>query len=179
MLRDALDVREGERLPMEFKEGDTLRSVLSVLGRERFRPTFGDSVDEMGDAEFLDAWNYTVFPNFHPWGAFNRIVYRFRPNGDDHQSCIYEIMYLAPFSGDRPMPANIVELGPDDPWSNAPSLEKLAMVVEQDSFNMEKVHEGMKVLRRDGVMLSGYQEALIRWRHDLLEEYVEKGPVKP
>lgn len=179
MLRDALDVREGERLPMEFKEGDTLRSVLSVLGRERFRPTFGDSVDEMGDAEFLDAWNYTVFPNFHPWGAFNRIVYRFRPNGDDHQSCIYEIMYLAPFSGDRPMPADIVELGPDDPWSNAPSLEKLAMVVEQDSFNMEKVHEGMKVLRREGVMLSGYQEALIRWRHDLLEEYVEKGPVKP
>ena len=53
------------------------------------------------------------------------------------------------------------------------------MVVEQDSFNMEKVHEGMKVLRREGVMLSGYQEALIRWRHDLLEEYVEKGPVKP
>ncbi|MGI9622953.1 MAG: aromatic ring-hydroxylating oxygenase subunit alpha, partial [Acidimicrobiales bacterium] len=78
MLRDALDVRDGEQLPVPFEEGDTLRSVLSAAGRERFRPTFGDGVDELTDAEFLDAWNYLVFPNFHPWGAFNRIVYRFR-----------------------------------------------------------------------------------------------------
>jgi len=174
MLRDALDVREGEALPLDFKEGDTLRKILSAKGRERFRPSFGDRVDEIGDAEFLDAWNYSVFPNFHPWGAFNRIVFRFRPNGDDHESCIFEIMYLAPFQGERPESATIIHLGPDDPWSNAPVLEKLAMVVEQDTFNMERVHQGMKVLRRDSVMVSAYQESLVRWRHELLTVYIEE-----
>jgi phenylpropionate dioxygenase-like ring-hydroxylating dioxygenase large terminal subunit len=178
MLRDALDVRDGESLPVSFKEGDTLRGVLSAAGRERFRESFGDRVDEITDAEFLDAWNYMVFPNFHPWGAFNRIVYRFRPNGDDHETCIFEIMYLEPFTGERPSPATVVYLGPDDPWTNAEALEKLAMVVEQDTFNMERVHQGLKVLRRDGIMLSRYQEALIRWRHDLIEAYIERGPVK-
>ena len=179
MLRDALDVRGGEPLPIPFEPGDTLRGVLSAAGRERFRPTFGDRVDELTDAEFLDAWNYLVFPNFHPWGAFNRIVYRFRPNGDDHETCIFEMMYLAPFSGERPPPADVVHLGPDDPWTDAAGLEKLAMVAEQDTFNMERVHQGLKVLRRDGVILSRYQEALVRWRHDLISRYVERGLVRP
>lgn len=177
MLRDALDVRAGEPLPVPFAEGDTLRGVLSSAGRERFRPTFGDRVDDLGDAEFVEAWNYLVFPNFHPWGAFNRIVYRFRPNGDDHESCLFDMMYVAPFSGERPPPAEVVHLGPDDPWTDAVGLEKLAMVAEQDTFNMERVHQGLKVLRRDGVALSRYQEALVRWRHDLIEDYVDRGPV--
>jgi phenylpropionate dioxygenase-like ring-hydroxylating dioxygenase large terminal subunit len=178
MLRDALDVRVGEPLPVSFEQGDTLRGVLSAAGRERFRESFGDRVDEITDAEFLDAWNYMVFPNFHPWGAFNRIVYRFRPNGDDHETCVFEIMYLAPFAGERPPPAEVVHLGPDDPWTDAEALEKLGMVVEQDTFNMERVHQGLKVLRRDGIMLSRYQEALIRWRHDLIEAYIARGPVQ-
>ncbi|MGB1369511.1 MAG: aromatic ring-hydroxylating oxygenase subunit alpha [Acidimicrobiales bacterium] len=175
MLRDALDVREGEPLPIPFEEGETMRTALSRTGRERFRESFGDRVDELTDAEFLDAWVYTVFPNFMPWGAFNRIYYRFRPNGDDHESCIFEIFYLSPFSGNRPPPATETKLGPDDPWTDAPELEKLAMVAEQDTFNMQRVHQGLKVLRRDGILLSRYQEAIIRWRHDLIQEYVERG----
>ena len=42
---------------------------------------------------------YTVFPNFHPWGMYNRIVYRFRPNGDRHDQSIMECMFLSPFTG--------------------------------------------------------------------------------
>ena len=176
MLRDALDVREGEPLPIPFEEGETMRTALSRAGRERFRESFGDRVDDLTDAEFLDAWVYTVFPNFMPWGAFNRIFYRFRPNGDNHESCIFEIFYLTPFSGDRPPPAPETKLGPSDPWTDAPELEKLAMVAEQDTFNMQRVHQGLKVLRREGVLLSRYQESILRWRQDLIQEYVELGP---
>ena len=176
MLRDALDVREGEPLPIPFEDGETMRTALSRAGRERFRDSFGDRVDDLTDAEFLDAWVYTVFPNFMPWGAFNRIFYRFRPNGDEHESCIFEIFYLAPFSGDRPPPATETKLGPSDPWTDAPELEKLAMVAEQDTFNMQRVHQGLKVLRREGVLLSRYQESIVRWRQDLIQEYVELGP---
>ncbi|MEG3586844.1 MAG: RHO alpha subunit C-terminal catalytic domain-containing protein, partial [Actinomycetota bacterium] len=177
MLRDALDVREGEPLPIPFEEGETMRTALARAGRERFRESFGDQVDDLTDAEFLDAWVYTVFPNFMPWGAFNRIFYRFRPNGDDHESCIFEIFYLTPFSGDRPPPATETKLGPNDPWTDAPELEKLAMVAEQDTFNMQRVHQGLKILRREGILLSRYQEAIVRWRQDLLAEYVDKGPL--
>jgi len=176
MLRDALDVREGEPLPIPFEDGETMRTALSRAGRERFRDSFGDRVDDLTDAEFLDAWVYTVLPNFMPWGAFNRIFYRFRPNGDEHESCIFEIFYLAPFSGDRPPPATETKLGPSDPWTDAQELEKLAMVAEQDTFNMQRVHQGLKVLRREGVLLSRYQESIVRWRQDLIQEYVELGP---
>lgn len=176
MLRDALDVREGEPLPIPFEDGETMRAALSRAGRERFRDSFGDRVDDLTDAEFLDAWVYTVFPNFMPWGAFNRIFYRFRPNGDEHESCIFEIFYLAPFSGDRPPPATETKLGPSDPWTDAQELEKLAMVAEQDTFNMQRVHQGLKVLRRKGVLLSRYQESIVRWRQDLIQKYVELGP---
>ena len=178
ILRGALDIRDGEDLPVQFNDGDTMRGVLSEAGRERFRQTFGNRVDELTDAEFVDAWNYMVFPNFHPWGAFNRIVYRFRPNGDDHETCIFELMYVAPFSGERPPPAEKIVLGPDDPWTNVEALDKLAMIAEQDTFNMERVQQGMRTLRRQGVVLSRYQEALVRWRHDLIEKYVAKGPVR-
>ena len=177
MLRDALDVREGEELPISFQEGDTLRRVLAEASRERFRSTFGNRVDDIGDAEFLDAWVYIVHPNFQPWGGLNRIVYRFRPNGDDHETCIFEILYVAPFSGERPTPAEVIHLGADDPWTDAEALEKLAMVAEQDTFNMEQVQRGLKNLRREGVALSRYQESIIRWKHDLLTECIERGPV--
>jgi hypothetical protein len=112
-----------------------------------------------------------------PWGAFNRIFYRFRPNGDDHESCIFEIFYLSPFKGERPPTASETKLGPDAPWTDAVELEKLAMVAEQDTFNMARVHQGLKVLRRDGVLLSRYQEAIIRWRQDLISEYVTRGKI--
>jgi hypothetical protein len=57
----------------------------------------------------------------------------------------------------------MIEPGVDDPWTDASGLEKLAMVAEQDTFNMERVYQGLKVLRRDGIMLSRYQESVVRW----------------
>ena len=103
--------------------------------------------------------------NFHPWGAFNRIVYRFRPNGDDHRSSIMEVLFLSPYSGDRPPPAVRRDLGVDEPWTNAPELGSLAKVFDQDVFNMSKVQRGLETTFKEGVSLSIYQESKIRWFH--------------
>jgi hypothetical protein len=119
-----------------------------------------------------------VFPNFHPWGAFNRIVYRFRPNGDDHETCIFDLIYVAPFTGERPPPAEIHWLTPDQQWGDAPELDKLSQVSEQDTFNMEHVQKGMKVLRNPFIIPSRYQEAMVRWRHDLIDQYIDRGRVE-
>ena len=117
----------------------------------RWRPVLGDRIEEFCDAELVDHFNYTVFPNIHPWGGFNRIVYRFRPNGDDHETSIFEVMYVTPFAGERPAPATLRSLGADDRWTDAPELDSLGMVLDQDTFNMEQVQKGLKILRRDGV----------------------------
>lgn len=172
MLRHALDVRIDESLPMEIPEGCTAREVLADATRRRWRPVVGDLVDEWSDAEMVDNLDYTVFPNFHPWGAFNRIVYRFRPNGDDHRSAIMECFFLAPFDGERPAPAPVHRLGPDDPWTDADELGVLGKVFDQDVFNMERVQRGLETTAKPGITLGNYQESKVRWLHDVLGTWV-------
>ena len=175
MLRSMLDVRVDQVLPLELRDGQTARAVAAGAARERWRPIVGDHVDTMSDAELMDSLDYTLFPNFHPWGAFNRIVYRFRPNGDDHRSAIMEVMFLAPFKGNRPPPAKIHRLGINDPWTDAPELGMLAKVFDQDVFNMARVQQGLEKTFKPGITLGNYQESKIRWLHDMLGEWVE-GP---
>jgi hypothetical protein len=140
-------------------------------GREMWRPAVGDFVDEMCDAEFVDSFYFTVFPNFHPWGAFNRIMYRFRPNGDDHETSIMECMFLAPYDSSKPKPpaVPIHWLDFDDPWTDATELGLLARVFSQDVFNLPKVQRGLKTMRKPGVTLANYQESKLRHSHALLE----------
>jgi phenylpropionate dioxygenase-like ring-hydroxylating dioxygenase large terminal subunit len=172
MLRSMLDVRVDEPTPIPLAEDQTARAVGAAAARERWRPIVGDRVDSMSDAEMMDSLDYTLFPNFHPWGAFNRIVYRFRPNGDDHRSSIMEVLFLSPFSGERPPPAAVHHLGPHDPWTDAGELGMLAKVFEQDTFNMAKVQRGLETTFKPGVTLADYQESKIRWLHQRLGEYV-------
>ena len=130
----------------------------------------GDRVDEYCDAEIVDSIDYTQWPNFHPWGAFNKIVYRFRPNGDDHRTSIMECYQLMPFQGERPPAAPIHWLGNDEKWSSA--LGFLGRVFDQDVFNMPKVQMGLESTYKPGVTLSAYQEGKVRWLHHKLTEWV-------
>jgi phenylpropionate dioxygenase-like ring-hydroxylating dioxygenase large terminal subunit len=173
MLRSMLDMRLGEELPTHVPEGMTMRAHASALARERWRPIVGDKVDAMSDAEMMDSLDYTLFPNFHPWGAFNRIVYRFRPNGNDHRSSIMEVFFLSPFKGERPAPAPIHWLEEHESFSDATELGMLGKVFDQDLFNMGKVQIGLEATFKPGVTLSNYQEGKVRWLHHKLGEWVE------
>ncbi|MFI5316452.1 MAG: SRPBCC family protein [Myxococcota bacterium] len=159
---------------LEIPEGDSARRMLAAGAREMLRPVCGsDLVDSLCDAELVDSFYYTVFPNFHPWGAFNRIVYRFRPNGDDPDSSIMEVMFLAPYrEGEKPPPAAVHWLGADDDWTSAPELGALARIFNQDSFNLPKVQRGLHALQKPSVTLADYQEAKIRHFHLLLEKWL-------
>lgn len=172
MLRSMLDVRVDENLPVVVGPGRTMRETAADLTRDRWRAVLGTAVDTISDAELMDSIDYTVFPNFHPWGALNRIVYRFRPNGNDHRSCIMEVLFLSPFQGDRPEPARVHWLAPDEPWSEATELGLLGKVFDQDTFNIGKVQLGLETTTKPGVTLAGYQESKIRWLHDKLAEWV-------
>ena len=133
----------------------------------------GDGADELSDAELSDSIYYTLFPNLHPWGAYNRITYRFRPYGDRHDMAIMECMFLDPWDHGEPKPpaVPIHWLGVDDDWTEAPELGMLARVFNQDSFNLPKVQIGLASLQKD-ITLANYQETKIRHFHHLLDQYV-------
>jgi phenylpropionate dioxygenase-like ring-hydroxylating dioxygenase large terminal subunit len=172
ILRYMLDIRVDEETYIGLGEGQTARAASAAAARERWRPVVGDSVDEWSDAEFIDNIDYTLFPNMHPWGAYNRICYRFRPNGDDHRTSIMEVFLLSPFSGERPPAASTTYLDADDDWTDAPELGMLAKVFQQDSFNMPRVQKGLETTAKPGVTLGNYQESKLRWLHQLLTKWI-------
>ena len=141
-----------------------------------FRRTLGEDVDQVPDAELLDSIYLTVFPNFHPWGSFNQIVYRFRPNGDNPEECIHECMYMAPSPDgeNRPPPVPVHWLGPDDDWVEAPELGMLTKVFNQDIVNMPEVQRGLKMLKKSEVIFANYGETKVRHLQELLTEWVER-----
>jgi phenylpropionate dioxygenase-like ring-hydroxylating dioxygenase large terminal subunit len=164
LLSRSLDAEPTMRVP----EGMTARQALALGARMQLQGAV-PSANELSDAELSDSFYYTLFPNFHPWGAYNRIVYRFRPYGRDPDRCIMEVIYLAPFRGPRPKPAPVHWLGDDEGWTCAPELGFLTRVFNQDTFNLGKVQRGLRAARHTHVTFARYQETKIRHFHDLLE----------
>ncbi len=176
MMRSMLDVRHDQEPPAALDDEADMRQVAAAGARQRWRKIAGDDwVDRMSDAELMDSIDYTVFPNFHPWGAFNRIVYRFRPNGDDHRSAIMECIFLAPYRGEKPPPCEVHWLTEDETFTDAPELGMLGKVFNQDLFNMAKVQLGLETTRKPGITLGNYQEAKVRWLHHKLGQWVDRG----
>jgi len=176
MMRTMMDVRHDQDSPMPLDGDADMRAIAAAAGRERWRPVAGDEwVDRMSDAEMMDSIDYTIFPNFHPWGAFNRIVYRFRPNGDDHRSAIMECIFLAPYQGEKPPPCDVHWLGEDETFTDAEELGMLGKVFNQDLFNMANIQLGLETTRKPGITLGDYQESKIRWLHMKLGQWVDRG----
>jgi nitrite reductase/ring-hydroxylating ferredoxin subunit len=170
---DFPDVRaEDYRLP----EGRTAREVAAAGRRESLRPALGEGADLLCDSELNDSFYYTLFPNFHPWGAYNLLTYRFRPYRSDHRRCVMECMYLAPFPGDeRPPPVPIHWLDADQDWTNAPELGFLARVFNQDTFNLPRVQAGLEATAATHTSLGSYGESKLRHFHALLDTWLEKA----
>ena len=151
--------------------GMTARAMMAGAARANLQPVVGDDV-VISDACVADSIYYTLFPNFHPWGGYNRIVYRFRPYENRCDKSVMECYYLSPFAGERPPPAPMHWLAEDEPWTNAPELGLLAKVFTQDTFNLPQVQKGLEAAQYDEVMLANYQETKIRHFHTLLVDYL-------
>lgn len=152
------------------------RAVLGALNRKAFATAFEGDFESATDAELLDAMVYNVFPNFSPWGGFApNIVYRWRPNGMDVNSCIMEAMILmrVPRGKPRPAPATLHWLSATQPWSSAKELPILGAVIDQDMGNMGHVQRGLIASRSGRVQLARYQESRIRHFHQTLDEYLD------
>jgi phenylpropionate dioxygenase-like ring-hydroxylating dioxygenase large terminal subunit len=150
--------------------------------REVLREFLGAKVDELSDFEVYGGGYFTLFPNFHPWWAFDEITYRFRPYKDDPEMCIMETYLLRPFKGERPKPVPIHWLGVDESFVDAPELGGLAQIFNQDEFNIPAVQKGMHNLKAigKGITLGVYQGTKIRHFHRLWEKWMYgKAPQSP
>ena len=152
--------------------GTTARAMMAAQTRARLEPVVGEDV-VLSDACVSDSIYYTLFPNFHPWGGYSRIVYRFRPHENRCDRSLMECYFLSPFAGARPDPAPMHWLDADEPWTNAPELGMLARVFMQDTFNLPEVQRGLEAARYDEVVLANYQETKIRHFHTLLGAWLE------
>jgi hypothetical protein len=150
-----------------------------AIRREVLREYLGDQVDLLSDFEVNGGGFFNLFPNFHPWWAFDEIVYRFRPYQDQHEMCIMETYLLRPFKGERPKPAPIHWLGVDESYMDAPELSIVAQIFHQDEFNIPRVQQGMHGLKAigKGLTLGTYQATKIRHFHKLWDKWIYGKPV--
>ena len=149
---------------------------LQILDHARsfFRKIIGDKVDEFHDIELFGGQMIQVFPNFHPWGGFSRIHYRYRPYGSDPNKSIMEVMLMAPWPEDRPKPppAKVHWLKPGEDTSASPELGQLGRIFMQDCANMPLVQLGLKTNPLGYVILSEHNETPVRFLHDLYEKWM-------
>lgn len=155
-------------------DGVSARTVIADATRKAMADVIGDKAASLSDTECVDTFFYTVFPNFHPWGSYNRICYRFRPNGDDPETSIMDILLLAPFAGERPAPAPVRRMGLEESFVDAEEIGLLARVYFQDEYNLGQVQRGLHTLveTKPGVSLAAYQETKIRHFYRLYRERI-------
>ena len=161
--------------PPKVTDGTTARAVLADQMRNQLETATGRDYSETSDAELLDAIQYLLFPNFHPWGgAKSNIVYRWRPDGEDPDSCIFELLYMAAYPLDEPKPKPVAVrwVEPGTMFADLPELGLIGPIFDQDMQNMPFVQQGLKASHKPGITLAKYQESRIRHFNQTLDAYM-------
>ncbi len=151
------------------------RTAMADFQRDAMRAVVPSIAEDIADIEFASIF-FTLFPNFHPWGSFNKINYRFRPNGNNPEECIMECIYLAPIpeNGEYEPCREIHWLGADDDWTDAPELGMLCKVFNQDCRNLPLVQEGLHATAMEYLQFADYNETKPRHFEMLLEEWINR-----
>jgi phenylpropionate dioxygenase-like ring-hydroxylating dioxygenase large terminal subunit len=160
---------------VDMPSDQTAREYVAKMNREMFEEAAGEAFDDPTMAELQDAILYSLFPNFQVWiGYGGNIIYKFLPNGNDPDSCIFEVMILLrhPEGTERPAPALCTVLAADEPFSSCEALGSLGPVFDQDDANLPAVQKGMKNSATGKVILASYQESRIRHLHQTIDKYL-------
>ena len=165
---------DGSRLP----EGVSARSFAAEATRNAAHKITGVDHSDRSDAEMLDVIQYTVFPNFFPWGGtwIDTLIYQFKPNGDDPDTCFLEIYLLRRFDKEKPRPpaSRLQILRDDQSFTEAENFSSLAFIFDQDMVNMDFVQKGMKAAKatKKAISLGNYQESRVRDLHEMIDRYL-------
>jgi len=153
------------------------REFLAKSMRDILTKSTGVDHSKFSTSEIIDAIQYFVFPNFIPWAGYGvPIVYRFRPNGYDPDSSIFEVILLYE-SSDESAESNpyINWLEPGDSWTKAEELGGLGVLFDQDEAAFKAGQNGLKASSKKGSTFSLYQESRIRHFHKTIDNYIENN----
>lgn len=169
------DFQLGDESAVSVPEGTTARDYLSELLQSRFGAMYGLDLSGVAAAEF-DAIQYLLFPNLIIFAGYGfPIVYRYRPDGNDAESSIADIMLLLPLPpGSAKPPAAPVHWIDAADFREASELGALAAVFNQDMENLPRVQKGLRTTRKPGVTLGAYQESRIRHHARTLDDYLAR-----
>ena len=157
--------------------GENAREKIADYARTRYSKTTGKDFSQLSTSEAVDLVQYLLFPNLSPWGGMaTPLVYRFRPNGDNPEECIMEIMMLFAKNddGSHPPAGKATIVGVHDSWHKVPGMGSAADVTDQDTENLKRIQRGIRASKKPGATMSVYQESRIRHFHKTLEEYMAK-----
>jgi len=159
--------------------GGTARAAMAEMFRGLFEKAFNADLSQVSDAELLDCFSYTIFPNLYLFpGISLPMVYRFRPDPRDHRRCIYEVFFLrpAPVDGKRPPPAAPVHLRDDQSFKEAEGMDPgFGQILDQDTDNLFLQQEGLEASAKRGITLGNYQEIRVRHFERAIDKYVGTG----
>ncbi|MEM1404883.1 MAG: aromatic ring-hydroxylating dioxygenase subunit alpha [Pseudomonadota bacterium] len=161
---------------IEMPEGMTARQYIGEMNRQAFAEASNRDLSDATLSELQDAILYDIFPNTQVWaGYFGNIVYQFRPNGLDHETCIFDVRMLlrSPEADAPPRGVPVHRLSDEEPFTAAEELGALGEVFDQDMRNLPYMMKGLKASKVGSVTLGSYQESRIRHLHATIKKYFE------
>ncbi|TDG14876.1 aromatic ring-hydroxylating dioxygenase subunit alpha [Seongchinamella unica] len=162
----------------EVPAGKTAREVAAQDLRHKLGEALGIDFSATSDTLMLDSIEYHLFPNmfFFP-GITVSMVYRFRPNGEDVDSSLFDFLILEPLAegAQHPQPPEPVCLSVEQSYTEAEGLGWLGPVYDEDTGNLALQQQGFKTARKPGITLGNYQESRIRRVHMTLDEFLEEA----
>ena len=160
--------------PGEFRGGaEDVRPAIARAVREIQGPSLGADFSELSDAQLVDDFHYTIFPNV-TLNLFGRSawVFRHRPHPENPQKMLFDFWNLLR------APAHEI---PRPEHAHHSSTEGLVLepvggggeLLAQDMYNLPRIQAGMRSAGFQGLHL-GLQEIRIRHFHRTLERYLEE-----
>lgn len=163
----------------ELKEGERARQVMADMFRDMFEQATDTDLSHVSDTELLDTYSYTFFPNLFLFpGISLPMVYRFRPDANDHRRTIYEVMFM------RPKPksgkfetAEVQVLEDHQSFAEAEGMDPgFGKILDQDTDNLYAQQEGLEAGAKPGITLADYQEIRVRHFEQTVDKYMAMEP---
>ncbi len=174
--QDILDAMGGGELGLKVADGQTAREVYAGHLRKNLSKDLGVDLSRYSISEMIDSIEYFCFPNLFLFpGISLPMVYRFRPNGDDVDSSIFDLMFLRPLQDgkDAPHAPDPVRLDFEESFTTVEGMDQgLAVIYDQDTQNLLMQTRGIKASRKSGQTLGNYQEVRLRRMHMTLDNYL-------
>ena len=150
---------------------DVRPSIVQSM-RDEIGPSMGLDFSALADAQLIDDFHYTIFPNvtlnIHARGFW---LFRHRPHESDPNKMYFDFQNLVWLpNAELPRPAHERHRADDYRFATMPG----GYVLDQDMHNLPRIQAGMNSRSYENLLL-GDQEIRIRHFHQTLMQYVGRG----